>query len=215
MSCQEHVALSASDPDPQYCGDLWHKGVGYNSSFQYQKEYDTLKAYVEQCPLDKNSFRAFGSTSNAVVGLAQQGDTIVAEYRTWLKKVLYLNPDTLYYCSDLLSYAGTFEDVDEHGNPVEYKTTITILKYLGDSSYCSGFQSLLKDIWSNYRNYWKDTVKDSVKTPFDSTMLTIDEINHGWLRGFKAGVDNGISSLVKDALGDLAAEENPFTDEVK
>ncbi|HET9135808.1 MAG TPA: hypothetical protein VFO76_04160, partial [Candidatus Kapabacteria bacterium] len=116
---------------------MWHKGVGYNSSFQYQKEYDTLKAYVEQCPLDKNSFRAFGSTTNASNGLYNNGDTIWAQYRDWLKKVLYNNPDSLYYCSDLLEYAGSFEFKDELGNTPNLKTALSIMRFLADSSHCS------------------------------------------------------------------------------
>ena len=56
---------------------------------------------------------------------------------------------------------------------------------------------------------------DSLKTPFDSTIPIIDQINHGWLRGFKLGADNENLLFSKDSIGNLIAEQNPFTDELK
>jgi hypothetical protein len=213
--CQEHSAADASLADPQYCSDLWHKGLSYSSSFQFQKEYDTLKAYVEQCPLDPDAFRAFSGTTDAVNGLSNIGDTIWAQYRSWLKKVLYNNPERSYYCSDLMEYAVSFAHPDELGNTPDFKTVLSIFKYLGDSSDCQEMKYQLPEVWKAYHLYWKDTVTDSVKTPLDSTIPTIDEINHAWLRGFKAGINNGNLTSSKDALGNLIAEDNPFTDEVK
>jgi hypothetical protein len=206
---------SSSDPDPDVCSHLSSIGVDYGSIGQYQKEYDTLKAYIELCPLDKDAYHAFPSTTNAVNGLEQQGDTIWAKYRDWLRTVLYYNPDTVYYCSDLFEYAKAFMHQDELGNYANFKTGIAILKFIGDSANCYAYGLTIPDAWKADRRIWKDTVTDSLKTPFDTTLPNIDQINHGWLRGFKAGVDNGISSIVKDALGSLAAEENPFTDELK
>jgi hypothetical protein len=104
---------------------------------------------------------------------------------------------------------------DELEDLPDHKTAISILTFVIDSSHCSILLPSLAGAWKDYYRIWKDTVTDSLKTPFDSTIPNIDQINHGWLRGFKAGVDNENSSFVKDALGNLLAENNPFADEAK
>ncbi len=203
----QDVASDAID-----CSMLMDRVQLLGDAHQYNKEYDTSRYYIEHCFSEPHSFQAFSNTEDGAYGLNSKGIIIWASYRDWLKKVLYYNPDTNYYCNDLLYYAESFEFKDEQGNNPDYKTTLAILKYVTDSTPCRMLKGIIKyDLNLYYRN-WKDTVTDSLRTPFDTNYASIDSLGQGFLHGLPSSVDvtkpNSSSSL-----GEITAEKNPFTSE--
>ncbi|HYM20528.1 MAG TPA: T9SS type A sorting domain-containing protein [Candidatus Kapabacteria bacterium] len=204
----------SSSADTSNCLDLKNKVDEYDGAYLFQQEYDTGKYYIEHCYNVMQVWRRFGFVQSAGLGLEAKSDTIWAQARNWLKSVLYLDPDSNYYCADLANYAGTFAYRDELGHPANFKTTLAILKYLRDSSHCSGFKSDFTSILGEYHRIWQDTVTDSLKTPFDSTLPNIDQAGQSFLRGFAADVSNTIGTISNDPFDNLRATENPFKREL-
>ncbi|HET9135030.1 MAG TPA: T9SS type A sorting domain-containing protein, partial [Candidatus Kapabacteria bacterium] len=169
------------------------------------------RRYIETCYLEKDAPGEFLEITSAVQGMEAVGDTIWPEYRDWLRSVLYLNPDSTYFCADLAQYAGTFVP----NWPKDYKSCLTILKYLADSSYCNYFHFYMTSIWESFQRYWQDTVKDATTTPFDSTLPNIDQIGQGWLRGLQRDVTSGAYDIYQNAITVFSAVKNPFTDELE
>jgi hypothetical protein len=209
------------------CSQFQDRAQSYLDDLHFRKGYDSLRAYIEKCPFDEFAPGSFGLVTNGAHGVFNEGDkTIWDSCRTWLKKVLYLNPDSGYYCADLREYAFTYA----YGSPIgkaypgEYRTTLAILTYLADSSHCKYIKyDILGDpasgspngVLYNYRKHWQDTVKDSIKTPFDSTLPPLDSIGMGWLRGFQRAVKSSAYTTYSNAIGELRAVKNPFTNELE
>lgn len=202
------------------CGVLEGKGQGYSGSMQYQKAYDTLKYFIEHCAMEEYSRMSFGTiTSNAAV-LNEGDNSIQIEYREWLKSVLYLNPDSLYYCTDAFQIAATYDFQDSVGG-IDGNAGVTVLKYLIDSSNCSFFHAAIDDLWRNQLRYWqirhwRDTVTDSLKTPLDTGYTTIDALGLQILRGPMNSVTPDIHTpLNKRPITEARAIPNPMKDEVE
>ncbi len=195
------------------CKRLDQEGSTYYNNFQFKMSYDTLKTYIENCYNDVLAYLNFGPISDAADGMSAVGDTVWASYRTWLIKVLHLNPDWTYYCADLMEYALAFCHKDELGHQIDFKTALAIYQYLGDSSKCVYLKKdAWKDLLNTYHMLWQDTVMDSIKTPFDTTLPSIDQIGQGFLRGF-AGVHSSDGKNSISAISNMQAIKNPFTDE--
>lgn len=202
------------------CGKLETKGDGYSGSSQYQKAYDTLRYYVEQCAKEKWSWQIFGTISSNAAALCDNSKITIESYREWLKSVLYLNPDSLYYCSDAIQIAATYDFQDSVGG-IDGNAGVTVLKYLIDSANCSIFHDGINDLWRNQLRYWqirhwRDTVTDSLKTPLDTGYTTIDELGLQILRGPTNSVIPDIyTPLNKRPIVEARAIPNPMKDEVE
>jgi hypothetical protein len=177
--------------------------------------YDTGKFYIEHCYADPQSYMQFGTIYSACQGLMGEHDTLWAQFRVWLKSVVYLNSNKSYYCGDLQAYGATFSHKDELGDPMDFKTAISIYEFLSDSLKCFGHSSISAYI-IEYHNYWKDTVKDSIKTPFDSSTYTLDQMGQGFIRGFQNQTSViGEQSISSNLIAGFSAVQNPFSDEVE
>jgi hypothetical protein len=214
------------------CSQFQNRAQTYLDDLHYQQGYDSLRAYIEKCPFDELAPSSFGLITNGAFGVFNEGNLQIWDScRDWLKKVLYLNPDSEYYCADLREYALTFAFHSNSGSlllrPADYKTTIAILKYLADSSHCQYIKYDLFDtlhghtsgdpsgVWISYFKHWQDTVKDKNATPFDSTLPPLDSIGMGWLRGFQRAVKSSAYTTYSNAIGELRAVKNPFTNELE
>jgi hypothetical protein len=192
--------------------DVPNNYLFYNSKIAY----DTGKFYIEHCYDQPNSYHIFGTIYDACSQLEYPDrDTEWANLRAWLKSVAYLNSSQVYYCNDLNDYARTFSHKDELGHPMDFKTAISIYEFLSDSLKCFG-HSLVSDYINEYHNYWKDTVKDSTKTPFDSSTYTLDQMGQGFIRGFEnQNSVTAIEPISSNLIADFSAVQNPFSDEVE
>lgn len=212
-------SITPMDLSSETCSDLYDKGSGYGLDGMYQKEYDTLKKFVELCA---NVKVLTGKGEIGFLGLdgatqyRNSDPNRFIEYRDWLKTVLYLNLDTIYYCSAVRSIWYTFN----YNPPLDrdYRAMMAILKYTHDSGKCNLAFSNFDEIYGNLRELdyelWVDTVMDSIATPYDTTTLpTIDDLDMSILRGPQNSV-SPIAGETQRRLSFVTAERNPFTDEV-
>ncbi|MBS1904238.1 MAG: T9SS type A sorting domain-containing protein [Bacteroidetes bacterium] len=195
--------------DSGSCRILQQRGEQYLDASNFSLAYDTLRSFIEHCYFEKYAFGEFALITQSCAGMDQQGTKRWSAFRQWLKDVLHLNSDTSYFCSDLEEYAGTFCFLDENGAGNDYRTTIAILSYLADSLRCPYINNAIPGYWKHEVKHWKDTVTDSLKTPFDSTLPSLDQIGQTFLRGFNADVAAGPEGS-KKALRSLQADRNPF-----
>jgi hypothetical protein len=203
------------DSSVDYCNWLKDRGSRNYESSLYKRSYDTLKLYIERCPNQDGSFHEFTLISSSAQYMSNDNDRWL-EYRDWLKKVLYLNMDTLYYCADAKAMLVSFQYL-RPGQGEDYNGEVALIDYLLENNRCPDDSSYLV----KSRNYvresqlfiWRDTVKDSTLTPIDTSLLNIDDLGLKILRGPQYAVVPS-ASMGKSGIVSLRAERNPFTDEV-
>jgi hypothetical protein len=62
--------------------------------------YDSTKHFIEKCALYIDSWRGFSNSTDAIDFLSVKDRSLWAEYRDWLKSVLYLNTiEPRYFCA--------------------------------------------------------------------------------------------------------------------
>jgi hypothetical protein len=144
--------------------------------------YDTVKAFIQSCAMYEWSWSAFGWSNTAVDGLSQNSAYLV--YRDWLKSVMFLNPADRYFCNDLGSIYFTFVRYIEPYKGHDYNGAIAVLDYIAhcgrcdSASYWDSRQSLRSQQWSSYR----DTVRDSVTYPLDTTLPSLKDLGLDMLK---------------------------------
>jgi hypothetical protein len=208
----------ANDTSLLHCEYLYHIADSLKSAQQYQKAYDGYKAYIESCAYFSDSYSTFSDvgTTNTKRTSDNHRDE---EYREWLKKVLYYNIDTNYYCADvgeILSTFGWFND--SRGR--DWRGALTVLYFLVKSNKCPTATAYLDTVsipadWRALYSSWQDSVIDPVKNPFDSTLPSLDDLNLGILRGQPSDVKKFIDSKLGPIIGNIHASQNPFSSETK
>jgi hypothetical protein len=194
----------------------YKRGIAYNLTHggKYQEGYEAYQQYFEYCALEPNSRFEFGGIGSAN-GYRNDKVERFSEFREWLKKVLYYNPDERYYCADVGEILGTFEWFDSvRGH--DRLGAIAIAQYLLDSKKCAdslNVEFLKEGIEDEYRLHyekWRDTVQDSLKTPLDTTLPSLEDLGLGILRGNPNSVVSPAS--LEERIAELIATRNPFTD---
>ncbi|MDP4231709.1 MAG: T9SS type A sorting domain-containing protein [Bacteroidota bacterium] len=205
---------SINEIDTDLCVALYNKGSSYDQGMMYRQAYDTLRKYIELCAMQPKSWGEFLSIEGALDDMDTNRFRYV-DAREWFKKVLYYNSDTNYYCADVDGILHTFQYFEGRGN--DQLGSLAVLQYIKDVHKCSSWYYMRNydTLFANTINYvinmWRDTVKDSLKTPLDTTLPSIDELGLGILRG-QSKVD-ATKGLANDALRDLSLVENPFRTE--
>lgn len=213
--------LDNSDPyTDSACHEWYGMAIGYNQEGKYQAAYDTARHFIEHCANTPNSRQGFKETGIAVQYISNDNNRWL-EYREWLKSVLYLNTDTLYYCSDILAMGKTFQYIDPKTGMRDYRGERTLDQFVIENGKCPMFTDDFKeDYVSAYqvqRQRYFDTLKVTTDTnlyPFDSTIPTIDELGLGILRQNPNSSVRAIDAP-KFSIGSLSASSNPFTQETE
>lgn len=201
--------------DTSRCAHLYGLSEQYHDQFLYQKAYDTAREYINECAQLSTSWDMFQSLDG--YNSARSDDYHrFDEYREWLKKVLYYNTDTLYYCADVTSILTTFSWFnDVRGR--DTKGALAVDSFIVKSGKCPDLVAWMDTLgipstWNQAYTEWLDTVDDPVKTPFDSTLPTLEDLGLGILRG-QLAVREGKLPSHSFVIGSLIATENPFTNE--
>ena len=185
-----------------------------NNKTSIRRAYDTLKLYIESCAIQKGSFHAFSYLDGAVTDMDTANGRWL-EYREWLKKVLYLNPDTVYYCAAFNSMMFTFNYLIP-GKGYDYNGSIALIDYILQTDHCPEYTKYWlegrQDTRQRQIEKWQDTVKDPVATPLDTAAISIDSIGFSILKGPQFGAVKN-HTLQSIDLGGLRTSKNPFTDE--
>jgi hypothetical protein len=185
----------------------------------YHKMYDSARIVIEHC-YPYNLFIAVWRDFDVATTGCQymsKDKARFATYLDWLKKVLYLNPDTFYYCSDVKAMFLAFNWFnDQRGYDIN--GGLAVMKFLMDSNKCLGIIPDLNKNWADARNeqyqFWKDTVGDWRGKSPDTTLPTLEDLDLEILRGPQyAAVKNAFTPSTSKKIVSLSASENPFTDE--
>lgn len=193
------------------CPAVLGLGDNYRQGGMYQAAYDLHKHYIEKCYAEPKSYLAFSRLTGENAARSDDWNRFI-EHREFLKKVLYYNIDTLYYCYDIQGIIGTmgyFDSVrgsDNNGG-------IAIREYIIESGKCPFFDIVfavaIENLKKGRHQVWKDTVTDPLLTPEDTTIPTLEDLSLGIFRGKPTSVSPAMSERY---LGELTATRNPFTD---
>ncbi len=215
------------------CGNLWNDGISMNSGYEFQSAYDTLRLFIESCPLYPNSWSAFNDVDAAVSGWSAGGAGRWPDFLTWLKQVLYLNLDTMWYCSDVSDMISALQS-DEAAQEAA-------MQYILQNGKCPAFTSAFQTLYnsaSHWRHqFWLDSVAgkydtvvpygmyswwvdslvnlDTLANPYDSTIPTLQQDSLQILLGPQYASSVGASSpITSQALLSAQLMENPMQDEI-
>jgi hypothetical protein len=215
------------------CGSLWSNGIALSDYGEFQNSYDTLRLFIQSCPLTPNGWRAFSDVNGAVAGWTAGGVGRWPDFLAWLKQVLYLNPDTLWYCADAQDMMTALQN-DEGAQQ-------SVAKYILESNKCPAFTSAWNTYYSSSSHWrhqfwldsivgkydtvqpygmyqwWLDSVvnKDTLANPYDSTIPSLQQVNLQILLGPQYASAVGASSpITSQALLSAQLLENPMKDEI-
>jgi hypothetical protein len=207
------------------CDLLRQRGNSYVYYGKYRWGYDSLRFYIEQCAMQPNSKSEFSTITTSASGLAgiqepPGSDTVYVwkEYKQWLKDVLNLNPYHQYFCTDVFEMASIYGSFSDTSNTIsDWNALVTISKFAEDSlcpSWKQNFDDLIKRARHLQHKQWQDTVTDSLKTPLDTSLKSLDDLNLGYLRQYTNGVA-ALPSNNEEVISTLKAIKNPFDDEIE
>jgi hypothetical protein len=206
------------DTSYSHCVTLIKNADSLSDAKLYQDAYEAYKAYIESCAYLSNSWTTFSSVGT--MNTKRTGDLHRSEeYREWLKKVLYLNSDTNYYCADVSQILHTFGWFnDQRGR--DHRGALTVLYFLVQNNRCPNETAYLDTAnipatWNELYKVWQDSVTDTLKTPFDSTLPTLEDLDLGILRGKPSDVKKFIDTKYGPIISNIIALENPFSSETK
>ncbi len=196
-----------------------HKQVDYLYQAQnFLPLYDTARHCIEMCANQPNIWRDFQGATFGCQYLSTDLHRYPV-YQAWLKKVLYLNMDTNFYCADAYSILSTFTYFNDKRG-YDQNGALAVLKFLLDSHRClSWFQNPNPgQLWSKARydqlKFWQDTVKNPTLTPLDTTLPSLEDLDLQILRGPQyAAVKNGFTPSSLTKIEYLIASQNPFNKE--
>jgi hypothetical protein len=169
--------------DKDSCTLLRNIGYGLVQDHYYRQGYDTLRRYVETCPNQSGSWRAFDRIGEAFSYLSAHDSSMFLSYREWLLSVLYLNTtEPLYYCADVEQIMSTFS----YNGPTrgyDINAGLAITRFIADSTNCQltpdslwwvGYNNLRRDQY----HHWQDTVNpvDSMTHKLDTTLPSMAEL---------------------------------------
>jgi hypothetical protein len=209
----------SSQSDTLTCDQLYEEGqILATPDGEFLAAGDTLKYYVEHCYQTPDfNMTVFSDIASDIAGQHPGGDTL-SDLRKWFFSVLYLVTDTensegeRYYCNDAIATISTFNN-NQDTNGIA--SVAAIEKYLVVSGKCPDFQAYLNNqisqLYQGWHRIWKDTVTDSLLTPWDTTLPTLQQIGFEILLGPQNAVaSNGI--IPTSVLGTIGIAPNPFTD---
>ncbi len=206
-----------SDSVSSECDSILHLADTYQFHDE-QKSYDAYRAFIENCSSISWSYTEF--VSLGATNADRNADLHRSEeYRDWLKKVLYYNLDTNYYCSDVKEILHTFAWFnDQRGR--DWRGNLAVLYFLVKSNKCPKVTAyydtaVIPATWNQLYVVWQDSVHNSDLTPFDSTLPSLEDLGLGILRNPPADVKKFIDSKLGPIISTIFSTPNPFTSETK
>jgi hypothetical protein len=220
-----------SSSDSSACGALFSTGYLLESNNVEPDAYDTLRLFMEQCPLYPTSVEGFGLVNAAVSGWSAGGTGRWQDYLTWLKSILYLNTDTSWYCEDVSAMITALQN--------DQAAKMAAIGYVIQSGKCPGFDTVLYNTASRARHTaWLDSVEmrykyvdvpptnagyinmldsinaDTLAHPYDTTVPTLFQDSLQILLGPQYASSVGARSpITSQALLSAQLLENPIDNE--
>jgi len=203
--------------DTSLCQHLVNTAERYDFYHEDQQAYDTMRAFVENCAMLPYSYNDIFELDGFNATRSDDPHRF-GEYREWLKKVLYLNPDTIYYCQVVHSILTTFTWFND-SRGYDLKGALAVDSFIVKSGKCPD-ATLFLDTgsipagWKELYSRWLDTAQNPSLTPFDSTLPTLEDLDLGILRGPPSDVHILLNPHSSTILS-VSVSDNPFKDETK
>ncbi len=221
------------------CSYLFKEGYVWASSGGGKQAYDTLRLLIERCSdwvdTEKQVNQAFSSLQIGLENWNTGGIGRYPEFLEYLKKVLYYEPDTIWYCYDVLDMFSAIQG-DELAR-------LAVARYIILNNRCPVIQEIFEQIYmgasNRKRQHWLDSLtliyqigqqgnryqdwdtsvqtaytQDTTLHPYDSTYGTIDDYGLSILRGPQNGVVGASSPSNPTALLGARLLENPVNDDI-
>jgi hypothetical protein len=179
-----------------------------------------------------NSWRAFTFINAAASGASAIWPEIWPDYLAFLKQVLYNNPDTNWYCDDVIDMMEALQD-DEAAK-------VSALQYVLQSGKCPGltedFQTYFNAASQGRHNMWLDSIigiydtvqrwgiyswwvdsmvnKDTLANPYDSTIPSLQQENLQILMGQQFAGIQPSSPISSQGLVSAQLLQNPINNEI-
>ena len=207
------LAGSSNDLTEDECQELRDRVGVYTHTFKNRQAYDSSRYFLEHCFRLDDAWRDFQKATYSCNAFSQEFKVHEwPNYVDWLQSVLYLREDSIWYCSDVTAIATAMVNLDST-KYFDYRTGISVLKYLVDSVDCGILNTHLKrfydDMIESQLYVWRDSVQDSILTPPDTTTLyTLDELGLSSLRQPHSSV-SGSGLVGSGVIADLIVAPNP------
>jgi hypothetical protein len=198
------------------CKWLKDRAERNDASGYYQRALDSGKLFIELCAEMPESYTIFVNITYNT-GILISDSTGFLGLTEWLKKVLYYNTkEERYYCTVVEQLFDIQGYLPERGGLYDVTGALAIMKYINESGKCKE-SHLVREYDKIYRTYidliveiYRDSVQDSLKTPLDTTLPSLEDLGLGILRG---NPNEAVSpASYEERIGELIATRNPFTD---
>jgi hypothetical protein len=230
--------------DTSLCGFLFGEGYWAIEDGREPDGYDTLRMYMEDCPLDPDASDYFSSVlGGAQTSIAiEPGTYTYPGFLAWLKKVLYYNPDTNWYCNDVSDMITAVQSAPAEEAICQYIITsgkcpnlVASFEESYNSASRGRYTAWLDSIEESYQYLgWiyshhdsiekanpegifliRDSINaDTLAHPYDSTVPSLQQDSLEILLGPQFSGVQPVQTLTSEALLDAPLLENPMTNEI-
>jgi hypothetical protein len=235
------ASILSVDTPMTHCDSLLTIGYYEQQDALWEESYDTLRLFMEQCPFyvggkynsgvsASDMFTYIGSDVSQWQG---GGSGRWTDLLTWLKQVLYLNPDTSWYCQDVTTMITALNTSNGGEAAVE-----SAIEYVIQSGKCPGFDTVLlisaekarhqawldslqnafvlkeDSVGMDGFSMWPDSIgADTLAHPFDTAVPSLQQVNLQILLGPQYASSVGASSPIgSQALLSAQLIANPVND---
>ncbi len=227
-------SIQTSDTALTECDSLFNEGYALLNNGQMQNSYDTLRLFMERCPFYQSygidAYGVFSYVGGAVAGWSGGGAGRWPGFLTWLKQVLYLNPDTQWYCDDVVQMITALQNDQAAQEAAENYVVesgkcpaLLFAAYYNAASYWR-HEEWLDSIEGKYDtmvpygvySWWVDSLvnKDTLANPYDSTIPSLQQEDLQILLGPQNAGVQASSPITSQALLSAQLLENPMKDEI-
>ncbi len=199
------------------CRGKYADADSYVTSGNDIKAYPLLQRYMETCYDSGSAWRGFVDLDYAVQGLSNDLGRF-ANYREWIKSVVWLNPsDPYWYCTAVQSIMFTYQwDSTARGH--DDNAALAVARYIESSHHCPQDSGYYAQEDSGTRavqhQHWLDTCQmfghDTLLFPEDTTLPSLHSLGLDILYGPPSSVTSGVW---QPGMGELHASANPFRKE--
>lgn len=165
-----------------------------------RRAYDTIGVFIEHCNriISTSVLTSYLDNRNTCIHFFPDS---AVPYIEWMKQMLYVNPDTGYYCAIAMQMAFTIWDFGLDGrNEQNPRAAGAIFDYLLSTHHCPQLEYKIL----SYRN-------DIHTGPPDTTNPSVDSIGFSVLRGPQY-IPNTVTASTSIQSLELESVGNPFTE---
>jgi len=195
------------------CQIRYGSASAFADNYLWKQAYDTAKSYVETCPNDYQSWRAFGVMNQAAQAIWGAHDTtIYLRYRSWLESVLYLNKtDPEYFCMCVEAIGGTFKYASDTTEQLLWKSLnrgLAVLRWLLGNTNCD--TGMLKRYYTDSRISQHQQWENDTTVKLDTTLPSMHDLGLDSILNLHLGVGLAKSPYA-GLLTTFSISTNPFT----